>query len=48
MEFQRQVPLPIYYRGFQLDCTYRLDLVVNRTVIVEVKALLKVHPIHLA
>jgi GxxExxY protein len=46
--FQRQVPLPIEYRGLQLDCGYRLDIVVNQSIIVEIKALAKVLPIHRA
>ncbi len=28
--FQRQVPVPIVYKGLELECAYRLDLVVNR------------------
>jgi GxxExxY protein len=48
IEFQRQVSLPIEYRGLHLDCGYRLDLVVNRSVIVEVKATRKILPIHRA
>jgi GxxExxY protein len=46
--FQQQVPLPIQYRGLDLDCGYRLDLVVDHSVIVEVKAIRKVLPIHRA
>jgi GxxExxY protein len=46
--FHRQVPLPMEYRGLQLDCGYRLDLVVNGSIIIEVKALSKVLPIHRA
>jgi GxxExxY protein len=46
--FQRQVPLPVEYRGVQLDCGYRLDLVVAESIIVEVKAVSKVLPIHRA
>jgi GxxExxY protein len=45
---QHQIPLPILYRGVQLDCGYRLDLVVEREVIVEVKAVGKVLPVHRA
>jgi GxxExxY protein len=46
--FQRQVPLPVEYRGLQLNCGYRLDIVVGGSVIVEVKAVSKVLPIHRA
>ena len=34
----RQVPLPLVYRDVKLDCGYRLDLLVDDEVIVEVKA----------
>lgn len=45
---EQQVPLPIKYRNVRLDVGYRLDLWVDRKVIVEVKAVDKLHPIHLA
>ena len=46
IRFQRQVEVPIRYKGRQLECGYRLDLLVEETVIVELKcveAILKVH-----
>jgi GxxExxY protein len=48
IEFDRQVPLPVRYRSVEVECGYRLDLVVERQVIVEVKAVSKVLPIHKA
>jgi GxxExxY protein len=48
ISFRSQVPLPIQYRGLQLDCGYRLDLVVGDSIIIEVKAVRKVLPIHRA
>ena len=45
---QSQVPLPVQYRGLQLDCGYRLDLVINNSIIIEVKAVRRVLPIHRA
>ena len=48
IRFQRQLPLPVEYRGLQLDCGYRLDIVVERSVVVEVKALSRVLPVHRA
>jgi GxxExxY protein len=48
IEYERQVRLPVDYRGVKLDCGYRLDLVVERSVIVEVKSIAKVLPIHRA
>lgn len=44
--FQRQVPLPVVYKGTQLDCGYRMDLVVADRVIVEMKTVDKLMPIH--
>jgi GxxExxY protein len=41
-----QKPLPLIYRGLQLDCGYRLDLLVAGQVIVEVKAVDRLAPIH--
>ena len=46
LAFARQVPLPIRYRGVTLDCGYRMDLVVADQVIIEIKALDKLAPIH--
>ncbi len=43
---ERQKPLSVVYRGVNLDCAYRLDLLVNESVIVELKAVDKLLPIH--
>ncbi len=45
---QQQVALPVQYRGLSLDCGYRLDILVEKSVIIEVKALGKVLPVHRA
>ena len=45
---ERQKQLPIMYDGVRLDAGYRIDLIVNRSVIVEVKAVDKLHPVHSA
>ena len=37
-EFKRQVGLPVSYKGVQLDCGYRLDLLVGGEVVVELKS----------
>jgi len=42
----RQVPLPIVYRSVRLDCGYRLDIVVQNELIVEIKSVEKLLPIH--
>lgn len=44
--FQRQVPLPIVYKGVQLDCGYRIDLLVAEQVVVEIKAVSDIETIH--
>jgi len=44
--FQRRVPLPVIYKGFKLDCGYRMDLVVRGEVVVEVKTVERLLPIH--
>jgi GxxExxY protein len=44
--FARQVPLPVLYKGIRLDCGYRLDIVLERDLIVEIKAVERLLPIH--
>ena len=46
LNFHRQVALPVEYKGMQLDCGYRLDLVVEDAVVVELKAVERLLPIH--
>ena len=45
---QRQVPVPLVYEDVRLDCGYRVDLVVDRDVIVEVKSIDTLKGIHSA
>ena len=42
----QEVPLPLVYKEVKLDCGYRLDLLVNDAVIVEVKSVESLAPIH--
>ena len=44
--FERQKPLPVKYKGKQLDCGYRLDLLVANAVVLELKAVDTLAPIH--
>ena len=44
--FERQRPLPVEFKGVQLDCGYRLDLLVADAVVVELKAVETLLPIH--
>jgi len=46
ISFERQVPLPLNYKGVKLDCGYRMDLVVEDLVIIELKTVERFHPIH--
>jgi GxxExxY protein len=46
--FVRQRPLPVVYKGAQLDCGYRLDLVIEECVILELKSIQRFEPIHTA
>ena len=43
---ETQKALPLTYRDVKIDCAYRADLIVNRQVLVEVKALNDLAPIH--
>jgi GxxExxY protein len=43
---EQQKPLPVLYKNVRLDCGYGLDLVVEDLVIVEVKAVEQLQPIH--
>ena len=44
--FKRQVPLPVVYKSVRLDCGYRIDLVVENRLILELKATERLLPIH--
>jgi GxxExxY protein len=43
-----EVPLNLNYRGISFGCAYRADLIVGASLLVEVKAIQKLEPIHLA
>jgi GxxExxY protein len=46
VEVKQQVGLPLLYEGFQIELGYRLDLLVENEVIVELKTVDKIMPIH--
>src|SRR5215207_7213759 len=46
LRFERQVSVPVMYRGEALDCGVRLDLLVDGRLVVEIKSVERVHPIH--
>jgi GxxExxY protein len=43
---EQQKPLPLVYKNVQLDCGYRMDLVVEDEIVVEIKAVERLMPIH--
>ncbi len=46
MEFVREFAIPVEYKGIRLDCGYRGDLLVSGAVLVEVKSVEKILPVH--
>jgi GxxExxY protein len=44
--FRRQVALPVVYKGIRLDCGYRMDVVVEDELVVEIKAVERILPLH--
>ena len=48
LRFERQVRLPVSYKDVQLDCGYRMDIVVERQVVLEIKSVETLLPVHSA
>jgi GxxExxY protein len=48
LSFERQKPLSLTYKGKLLDCGYRLDIVVENRIILELKTCEEIEPIHKA
>ena len=48
LRFQRQLEVPVLYKGVKLDCGYRLDLLVEDSVIVEIKSTESLLPVFAA
>ncbi len=46
LNYERQVSLPVKYKGVKLDCGYRLDFLVEGAVVLELKAVDALQPIH--
>jgi GxxExxY protein len=44
--FRREVPVPVVYKGVHLECGYRLDFLVSNSVVVEIKSVDGMPPIH--
>ena len=48
LKFKRQVAVPVEYIGVKLDCGYRIDIIVEEKVLLELKSVEKVLPVHTA
>jgi len=48
LDFKRQVEIPVAYKGLNLDCGYKVDLVVRDEVVLELKSVEKLLPVHQA
>jgi GxxExxY protein len=48
LKFQRQVHLPINYKGIKFESAYKMDLVVEDAIVVEIKAIEEILPVHAA
>jgi GxxExxY protein len=46
IEHRRQVPLPVIYKEVRLDCGYRMDIVARQQLIIEIKAIERILPLH--
>ena len=44
--FERQVPIPVEYKGVKLDCGYRADIIIDGTILLEIKAIDSLLPVH--
>jgi len=44
--YTRQVPLPLEYKGVHVDCAYRIDVLVDKCLIVEIKSVSRIEPVH--
>jgi GxxExxY protein len=48
LTFERQKPLPVVYKSVRVDCGYRIDFVVEGKIVIELKAVDAILPIHIA
>ena len=44
--FKRQLAVPLVYKGKYLDCSFRLDLIVEDLILVELKSVIQILPVH--
>ena len=48
LSIRRQQPIPVVYKEIKLDCGYRIDILVENTVVVELKVVDEFNPVHIA
>ncbi len=46
LNFERQVPLPVNYKGVKLDCGYRMDFLIEKKLVLELKTVEVIRPVH--
>jgi GxxExxY protein len=46
LEFRRQVPVPVVYKGVKLECGYRIDILVAGSVVLELKSIEAIASVH--
>ncbi len=46
LKVEHQKPLPVFYKDVMLDCGYRLDLIIEQQIIVEIKSVAALTPVH--
>ena len=46
IEYKEQIQLPVKYKSIQLDCGYRLDILIENKIVIELKSVEKILPIH--
>ena len=45
---EKEKPMPLVYKGIRLDCGYRIDLLVNKRIVVELKSVDALNDVHMA
>ena len=48
LAIQRQIPIPVIYKGKEIECGFRADLIVDDTLLIELKAVERLLPLHQA
>jgi len=46
IDFELEKPLPVLYKGVNLNCGYRIDMLVEKELIIELKSVESLNPIH--